>query len=145
MKKLIGTVILLIVFIVLIIVSVIIVNKQGLRENEQNNAAGNNHVYALEVFEDNFEDEIDTDKVVLVDFYATWCGPCKKLSPILEEVATEHDEIKLIKVDVDQNPNLSQQFSITAMPTLVVIKNGEEVDRSVGLVSKQKVINLVNK
>ena len=145
MKKLIGTVILLIVFIVLIIVSVIIVNKQGLRENEQSNAAGNNHVYALEVFEDNFEDEIDTDKVVLVDFYATWCGPCKKLSPILEEVATEHDEIKLIKVDVDQNPNLSQQFSITAMPTLVVIKNGEEVDRSVGLVSKQKVINMVNK
>ena len=145
MKKLIGTVILLIVFIVLIIVSVIIVNKQGLRENEQSNANGKNHIYALEVFEDNFEDEIDTDKVVLVDFYATWCGPCKKLSPILEEVATEHDEIKLIKVDVDQNPNLSQQFSITAMPTLVVIKNGEEVDRSVGLVSKQKVINMVNK
>ncbi len=145
MKKIIGTVILLIVFIVLLIVSVIIVNKQGLRENEQSNANGNNHVYALEVFEDNFEDEIDTDKVVLVDFYATWCGPCKKLSPILEEVATEHDEIKLIKVDVDQNPNLSQQFSITAMPTLVVIKNGEEVDRSVGLVSKQKVINMVNK
>ena len=145
MKKLIGTVILLIVFIVLIIVSVIIVNKQGLRENEEGSANGKNHVYALEVFEDNFEDEIDTDKVVLVDFYATWCGPCKKLSPILEEVATEHDEIKLIKVDVDQNPNLSQQFSITAMPTLVVIKNGEEVDRSVGLVSKQKVINMVNK
>ncbi len=145
MKKIIGTVILLIVFIVLLIVSVIIVNKQGLRENEQSNANGNNHVYALEVFEDNFEDEIDTDKVVLVDFYATWCGPCKKLSPILEEVATEHDEIKLIKVDVDQNPNLSQQFSITAMPTLVVIRNGEEVDRSVGLVSKQKVINMVNK
>jgi len=145
MKKLIGTVILLIVFIVLLIVSVIIVNKQGLRENEQSNANGKDHVYALEVFEDNFEDEIDTDKVVLVDFYATWCGPCKKLSPIIEEVATEHDEIKLIKVDVDQNPNLSQQFSITAMPTLVVIKNGEEVDRSVGLVSKQKVINMVNK
>lgn len=145
MKKIIGTVILLIVFIVLLIVSVIIVNKQGLRENEQSNANGKNPVYALEVFEDNFEDEIDTDKVVLVDFYATWCGPCKKLSPILEEVATEHDEIKLIKVDVDQNPNLSQQFSITAMPTLVVIKNGEEVDRSVGLVSKQKVINMVNK
>ena len=145
MKKIIGTVILLIVFIVLLIVSVIIVNKQGLRENEQSNANGKDHVYALEVFEDNFEDEIDTDKVVLVDFYATWCGPCKKLSPILEEVATEHDEIKLIKVDVDQNPNLSQQFSITAMPTLVVIKNGEEVDRSVGLVSKQKVINMVNK
>jgi thioredoxin 1 len=145
MKKLIGTVILLIVFIILLIVSVIIVNKQGLRDNEQSNAAGKDHVYALEVFEDNFEDEIDTDKLVLVDFYATWCGPCKKLSPILEEVATEHDEIKLIKVDVDQNPNLSQQFSITAMPTLVVIKNGEEVDRSVGLVSKQKVINMVNK
>ena len=140
MKKLIGTVILLIVFIVLIIVSVIIVNKQGLRENEQSNAAGNNHVYALEVFEDNFEDEIDTDKVVLVDFYATWCIPCKSLKPVIKQIANENKDLKVVEIDVDKCESLVLKYNIQAMPTLVVIENGEEVNRIVGAVPKKNIL-----
>ena len=80
---------------------------------------------------------------MLIDFYATWCGPCKKLSPILEEVAGEHDEIKLIKIDVDKNELLASKYEIEAMPTLVVLEKGEEVKRSVGLISKNKVVELI--
>lgn len=81
--------------------------------------------------------------VVLVDFYADWCGPCKMLSPIIDEVAEENTDIKVVKVNVDDAQDLAMKYQVMSIPTLVVIKNGEEVNRSVGLIDKAQVLNLI--
>jgi thioredoxin 1 len=82
----------------------------------------------LELNEANFEENTE-EGLVLVDFYATWCGPCRALSPILEQV----QNVKVFKVDTDANQRLATQFNISALPTLVFMKDGEEVDRVMGL------------
>lgn len=98
----------------------------------------------LKVNNDNFEKEVlQSDKKVLVDFYADWCGPCKMLSPIIDEVAEENTDIKVVKVNVDDAQNLAMKYQVMSIPTLVVIKNGEEVNRSVGLIDKAQVLNLI--
>lgn len=141
MKNITKTLGLAAVLIILLIVATIIINKQSTDNGEPSKAKPK---AAIEVTESNFEEEaVKSEKKVLIDFYATWCEPCKKLSPVLEEVAGEHDEIKLIKIDVDKNPKLAEKFNIEAMPTLVVLENGEEVTRSVGVISKLKIINLI--
>ncbi len=148
MKDGIKTIILVALFIGLLIVATVIINKQTSTGEVETNANGNKVIpkAAIEVSESNFVKEaLEADKKVVIDFYATWCGPCKKISPILEEIAGEHDDIKLIKVDVDKNEVLAQKFNITAMPTLVVLENGEEVGRNVGLVSKQKILEIIYK
>ena len=148
MKDGFKTIILVALFIGLLIVATVIINKQTSTGEVETNANGNKVIpkAAIEVSESNFVKEaLEADKKVVIDFYATWCGPCKKISPILEEIAGEHDDIKLIKVDVDKNEVLAQKFNITAMPTLVVLENGEEVGRNVGLVSKQKILEIIYK
>ncbi|MDD7218530.1 MAG: thioredoxin [Blautia sp.] len=83
----------------------------------------------------NFETEVlKSEKPVLVDFWATWCGPCRRQAPVVEELAEEGYEVG--KVDVDQEPALAQQFRIMSIPTLVVFKNGQEAERFIGLTSK---------
>ena len=93
---------------------------------------------------DNFEKEVtESDKAVLIDFWATWCGPCKMIAPIIEQIAEEYsDEIKVGKVNVDDEPSLAAKFGITSIPTLLVIKNGEVVKTSVGYIPKEKIIEL---
>ena len=92
----------------------------------------------------NFEEEvIKSEKPVLIDFYADWCGPCKMLSPIIDEIAEENSEIKVVKVNVDDSQDLAMKYQVMSIPTLVVIKNGEEVNRSVGLIDKSQVLNLI--
>ena len=92
----------------------------------------------------NFEEEvIKSEKPVLIDFYADWCGPCKMLSPIIDEIAEENSEIKVVKVNVDDAQDLAMKYQVMSIPTLVVIKNGEEVNRSVGLIDKSQVLNLI--
>ena len=92
----------------------------------------------------NFEEEvIKSEKPVLIDFYADWCGPCKMLSPIIDEIAEENSEIKVVKVNVDDSQDLAMKYQVMSIPTLVVIKNGEEVNRSVGLIDKSQVENLI--
>ena len=86
---------------------------------------------------------IKNNGVVLVDFYADWCGPCKMLSPIVEEVAKENPDIKVVKIDVDLNNDLSYKYKAYSIPTLVVIENGEEVNRAVGAIPKESVIDLL--
>lgn len=95
---------------------------------------------AIVITKENFDSEVlKAEGTVLVDFWATWCGPCRTLSPIVDEVASEHPDVKVGKINVDEQPELAQQFGIMSIPTLLVFKNGEKVQESVGLIPKEKV------
>ena len=92
---------------------------------------------AIEITDANFDEITNTDKPVLVDFWAEWCGPCKMIGPVVEELAGDYDGKAIIgKVDVDSNPSTSAKFGIRSIPTLLVIKNGKIVEKQVGAVPK---------
>src|SRR4051812_47538725 len=92
---------------------------------------------AIEITDANFDEITNTDKPVLVDFWAEWCGPCKMIGPVVEELASDYEGKAVIgKVDVDSNPNTSAKFGIRSIPTLLVIKNGKIVVKQVGAVPK---------
>ena len=89
---------------------------------------------------------METEKVVVIDFWATWCGPCKMMAPVVEEVAKDYPDVKVCKVNVDEEPELSNAFKIVSIPTIVIIKNGEIIDSVVGYRPKEdieKIIKLV--
>ncbi len=94
-----------------------------------------------------FEEEVlKADKLVVVDFWATWCGPCKMIAPILEDIASEfNDTLKVTKVDVDSNNAVAAKFGIMSIPSLIFFKNGEEVDRVIGAIPKSQLESRVNK
>ena len=94
----------------------------------------------VKVTKENFEAEVlNANGVVVVDFGANWCVPCKSLVPILEEVVEEDPSKKIVKVDIDEQEELATQYKIMSVPTLLVFKNGEIVDKSIGLIQKQEV------
>ena len=98
----------------------------------------------VKITNENFEDEIlKSDKTVFIDFYADWCAPCKMLSPIIEGVAEENNDIKVAKINVDELQELAIKYEVMSIPTLVVIKNGQEVNRSVGFISKSQILELL--
>ena len=94
----------------------------------------------IELTKDNFETEINkTDKPVLVDFWAVWCGPCQMMAPILDEVEAEMPDVQIGKVNVDEQMDLARQFRVVSIPTLIIFKNGQEVKRLVGVTSKEEL------
>ncbi len=98
----------------------------------------------LKVTNSNFEEEVlKSEKPVLIDFYADWCGPCKMIAPVVEAVSKENEDIKVVKVNVDDAQELAIKFNVMSIPTLVVIKEGQEIKRVVGLVDKTEILNMV--
>lgn len=98
----------------------------------------------LKINTQNFKKEVlEETKTVLVDFYADWCGPCKMLSPIIDEIAQEKQEVKFVKINVDEAQELARKYSIMSIPTLVVIKDGKEKNRTVGLVNKSELLEII--
>lgn len=98
----------------------------------------------INVNNDNFKEEVlDSKTKVLVDFNATWCGPCRMLGPILDKYAEDHDNVKIVSIDVDDNNELAREYNVFSIPCLVVIKDGKEINRSVGLISKTEIDELI--
>ena len=94
----------------------------------------------------NFEDEVmRSDKPVLIDFFATWCGPCRMVSPLIDEIAEERGDIKVCKVDVDEQGELAAQFGVASIPTLVVVKGGKVSAQNIGAVPKPKILEMIDK
>ena len=101
----------------------------------------------LEITDESFENEVlKEEKLTLVDFWATWCGPCRKLAPVIDELAKEFDgKVKFVKIKADENMQTAQKFSISGVPSILIFKNGEPVERIVNMVPKNIIVNNLNK
>ena len=98
----------------------------------------------IELNEANFENEVEKNNgLVLVDFWAPWCGPCKMLSPIVDEIAEECNDIKVCKINVDEEQDLAAKFGIMSIPTLVIFKNGNIVNKTIGVQPKSEILKML--
>ena len=143
--------ILIVISIILFAVGMIILSnylnnmdKVGVENKDSNIVEENKKVEIQKVISANFEEEVlNSDKTVLIDFYADWCGPCKAYAPIVEAFAAENEDIKVVKVNVDDSEDLAIKYNAMSIPTTVVIKNGKEVNRAIGIISKSNLAELV--
>jgi len=101
----------------------------------------------LEITDENFDKEVLAEnQITLVDFWATWCGPCRKLSPLIDEIAEEYKgKVKFVKIKADENLQAAQKYSISGVPSLLIFKNGEPVERMVNMVPKSIIVSNLNK
>ena len=154
MKDKITIIILIIVFLVLLIGlnffmkeetnNKLNVNDTQINQNINNENKEENKVNILKVTGKNFEEEVlKSEKPVLIDFYAEWCGPCKMMAPIIEKVAENNEEVKVVKINVDEAQDIAMKYQIMSIPTLVVIKDGKESKRTVGLMSQADIEKLI--
>ena len=98
----------------------------------------------LHINKDNFHKEVlNSDKPVLLDFFASWCGPCRMVGPILDEIAEEREDIKVCKINIDEQPELASRYRIMTIPTLMVLKNGQIMEQSVGAKPKHQILAMV--
>lgn len=98
----------------------------------------------LKITSENFEHEVlQSDKPVLVDFYADWCGPCKMMAPVIEEISEEVTDVKVGKLDIDSELEIAQRYGVMSIPTLIVFKNGEAVKRDLGAKPKKAVLDML--
>lgn len=148
MKNKIILIVLIVAFIgIMFLLNNVLQNESNKKTSSENIVEENKEEekeMVIEINSENFATVVlKSDKTVLIDFYANWCGPCKMLSPIVEQFASENDDIKVVKINVDNEQDLAVEYGVMSIPTLVVIKNGQEANRVVGLISKDEIKNLV--
>ncbi|MBE6817031.1 MAG: thioredoxin [Ruminococcaceae bacterium] len=98
-----------------------------------------------EITEANFENEVlNSGKTCLIDFYAVWCGPCKMMSPVIDEIAAENPDIVVGKVDVDENDDLAEKYQVMSIPTILVIKDGEVAETFIGVTPKENIVAAIS-
>ena len=98
----------------------------------------------IKITKSNFQSEVmDSDKPVLIDFFATWCGPCRMIAPIIEEIANERTDVKVGKINVDEEGELANAFGVSSIPTIVLVNNGKVVNTSIGYRSKEQLLDML--
>ena len=113
-------------------------------KNENNNKKEEEKMEILKVTSENFEEEVlKNEGTVLIDFYADWCGPCKMIAPVVEKIAEENPSLKVVKVNIDEEESLAIQYRVMSIPTFLVVKNGEVVNKVVGAVDKATLEDVI--